>query len=177
MVALAVLGVFFGGVVELGGDSFDLVEIKGENAAERGLKVYRNEFRGGGLGGPEDMSETEINELNQQIAAGEGQIVKVAGLKIKGKTHWSIGIRRINQGEPLITSRQPVDPPTQITPFHLDFYNTEVPRIERDIEDGVLSPSGRQIMIFDGLRFQVDFWIIESEKLGEVTYYKGVPIR
>ena len=175
-VPLVVLVVFFGDIVELGGDSFEMVQVE-SSFPELGMKILRNEFRGGGYAVDPDTPEENTRELMQQIAAGEGIVVGVIGIRIDGVTNWSLETQYIVHGKIEVRSQSPLDPPSGVSRAIVDFTLSEWVDIEKEIESGSRQSTGRLTKEFDGIPFALEYWVISSEKFGEATYYSGVPIR
>lgn len=176
-VPLVVLVLFFGDVVDLGGDSFELVEVENTAYPELDLKIVRNEFRGGVVGTSSDATDEEVQELTQQIAAGEGTIIRVEGWRVGGVTRWSLQMRHDILGKIEVTSRTPYNPPSGRSRALGEFLMTEWESIEADINSGSIEPAGGLNMEFDGIPFVLEYWVVPSERFGEVTCYSGVPIR
>ncbi len=159
-------------VVDLGGDGFELVQV--DEAKTPGI-VVKNEFRGGGFNVLSNQSEEEIEEFNQQLAAGQGVVIEIEGWEIKGKEEWTI-IRENNVRGNIFKSGAALNsPPTDSPPELAQFLIKHWDKYEREIGTGSLPVSGQMTKNLDGFKFILNYWLIETEEFGEVTYYSGVP--
>jgi hypothetical protein len=166
-VLLAVLLV--GNVVELGGDSFDLVEHESELVG----KYVANEFRGVGFNVYEDQTDKEIQEFNQQIAAGEGIVVGLDGWIIDGVETWSI-LREYNVlGEIIKAGMASKSKPERSRSDVLKLINFDWELLEAKMESDEYQLDGTEEMAVDGMLFFVERYSFLTEEYGRVVHYEG----
>ena len=116
VVLVAVISASF---VDLGGDGFELEGIG--SIGDQG-DVYKSTFRGTGFSVQDLKSEEEIQEFNQQLAAGEGVDIGLEGWKINGITKWTL-IKEYNVfGKMVFAGSSPHSPPSEFPPDFLNFY-------------------------------------------------------
>lgn len=174
VVPFVLLTFFFGSTSELGGDGFDLVELDSPGIPGR---IYENEFREEGFNLVSEDLPGKNEELNRQMAAGEGTVVGVEGFEINGKVEWSIKREYSVSGERLVLGFSP-DSPSTGSPRELrEFLLNEWSFYENQIEEGRLLPDGERIQKLDGIEFVVQYWEIPARNSGSVVYYSGKPIR
>lgn len=170
---LVLLILFFGNVVELGGDGFDLVEVEGSKDSGR---ILLNEFRGVGFNVYEDETEAEIRELNQQLAAGEGVVVGVEGWIIQGHANWGVIREYTVFGKKKTSARTPESPPTKNVAKALVQMNVDWDALDALVKSGDFQPEAIEPIELDGILFSVQRWSIPTEEYGTVIHYSGVPV-
>lgn len=160
--------------VDLGGDSLDLVEVDGSGAPGGAVK---NDFRSEGFNTLGFQSEEEIQEFNQQLAAGEGKVVGLEGWEIFGKTKWTIQREFMVNGKIVPTGSSPIDPSPDIPPDFVRFILGDWRTFETGIKSGEIPATGIVTKSLDGIDFQTKYWEIPTGQFGMVTYYYGQPIQ
>jgi hypothetical protein len=168
-VPVVLVALLVGNVVELGGDSFDLVEHESELVGS----YVANEFRGVGFNVYEDQTDKEIQEFNQQIAAGEGIVVGLDGWIIDGVETWSI-FREYNVlGEIIKAGMAPKSKPERSRSDVLKLINFDWELLEAKMESDEYQLDGTEEMAVDGMLFFVERYSFLTEEYGRVVHYEG----
>ncbi len=169
-VVLLSIGVF--NFQDVGSDGFDLAEVKNTDIAGR---IFKNEYRGDGfnvLGGETDQV---VQEINHQIAAKEGEVVKVEGWSFQGETYWCVSRKFNALGESKILSDISKIPETKLTRKFLGFLIEQWPVFESQIETGEIKPGSKSTkQDIDGVTFLITSWFIDLPD-GELIYFEGLP--
>ena len=174
VMSLAVLCVLAFNISDLGSDGFGLVEV--EDATMPG-RVVRNEFSRDGFNILEGDSEADIHERNQQFLADLGVIIGVEGWMIKGNTRWIVRREFIINGKSSEVGRPSLVPPSSRNEDIGNFIIEDWSDFNEQIETGTISPTIFQEKQLDGVSFQIQGWVLTTKKYGQVSYFKGKPIR
>ncbi len=174
VLSLAVLCVLAFNISDLGSDGFDMVEVENSKGPWR---IVKNEFRGDGFNVLEGDSEADIHEKNQQFLADLGVIIGVEGWMIKGNTRWIVRREYIINGKNSETGRPSLVPPSSRNEDIGNFILEDWSDFNEQIETGTISPTIFQEKQLDGVSFQIQGWVLTTKKYGQVSYFKGKPIR
>lgn len=161
-------------VPQLGSDSFDLEQEVVSSAEKGDITYHTNKFRGTSFNVNEGYTKKDIDELNQQLATGEGRIVRVTGLAWGGKTMWLKFIERDINGRRETHGTDVKNPPSQDPDGWLEFltdHNEDIRRIMR-----TRRPDREETRVMDGVPVLLQVWSEEFPAVGEVLIYEGTPV-
>lgn len=167
---VAVIAVNF---VDLGGDDFELVEVDTQMPG----RLYKNEFSGRHVAVLGDETLDEIQEIQQQFAADEGEIVEVEGWEIGEGRFWLISRKYSINGEDKIYTEDSRDPETKPNKKFIGFLVGDGQVFLNQIESEGKKPTSSATVTLDGAKCLVQIWEFSHSEIGPVKYLKGKPIR
>jgi hypothetical protein len=160
-------------VPPLGSDSFDLEQEVVSSDHKGDITYHTNTFRGTSFNVNDGYDRQDIDELNQQLATGEGRIVRVTGLGWGGRTIWLKHIERDINGRRVTHGTDIKNPPSEDPAGWLDFLVAHKDDVQR-IKDTRL-PDREEYRVMDGVRIRLQVWSEEFPGVGDVQIYEGVP--
>lgn len=171
-VPVVALVMFMGGVGNLGSDDFELDRRVSEDGSTEAL-VQGMQETGFQMKPGEDSSE--IEDMAQQLAAGETNIREVQGWHLDGATYWSLTLVYDVDGQEEIRHADPVYTPSELTPGIGQFLFLEWEGFRKRIEAGEIAARETGTTVLDGVECTVRTYVLQSEESGEVVYYLGGP--
>lgn len=176
---LVFMFVIGGQITELGGDGFDTISRLTEIDNGGTFIETTAPFRNTRLTVPEGTSSDKIYELQQAIAADDRKPIMLEGIKVHGKTLWTMEYSTVIQGEICQIVSSPKDLigfKTEVTPKTFEFVYNQITSFKDLVRQGKVPRKKFQAIRSNGLIFEVYSWTRSFPGFGDVTYYAGKPV-
>ena len=170
--AVAIFLLFLTTGKEIGSGDFQL---KKHGTTDSGKTTFYSKFTGQGFDGTNTPKET-LEQIHQQIEAGQEILQSVEGWTINGITFWSADYVYSINGKLEVWSREPNFPISTLQQRHHEFWECCEKELKEMIDNGRANYLGTEDIIVDGLSVRIDRWAVFFPDWGNVIYSSGGPL-
>jgi len=169
-------------IVDVGGDSFDLVDTGRVATRDDGTRIpiFVAPFDGENAAGTMVRGDSVVvadkeylERVKEAKAAGLDKVTGVFGWQLPGVTKMDLKLD-VQLGDRIVKATDPLISPDDAGRREIiRFYRTAFTSFMAAIDSGLVPVSGTEIMVVKGRRVLVTRWTREVEGFGPVTYLDG----